>query len=208
MTNLKVEEQPQGPPEPKPYTFYETPLVSQKIFHFYISEAVGDADKYVELIHKIKTAAPTDVIYLYLNTPGGNLYTGIQIMSAMNNSDAHVITVLEGEVCSLGTMLFLCGDEFVVNDFSMFMIHNYSGGAGGKGHEIVAQVDASTVEFKKLFNKIYYPFLTREEIDRVIKGEDLWMGADEVRSRLDKMIKILEKTAREELKAEKAKAKN
>jgi len=85
----------------------------------------------------------------------------------------------------------------------MFMIHNYSGGTYGKGHEQVAQVEAQKKEFGKLAHSIYVPFLTEGELARVIDGADLWMGSDEVRTRLRKMIKIMEKEAKAQLKAEK-----
>ena len=188
--------------EIKPFTYYDTPL-NQKIHHFYISGGVEDPAKYIEMIHRIKTAGPNDIIYIYLNTPGGRIDTGIQIISAMTSSPAHIVTVLEGEVCSLGTLIFLSGDEFVVHDHCMFMIHNYSGGTYGKGHEQVAQLEAMTREFGKMAHDIYVPFLTEDELDRVIKGEDLWMGSDEVRIRLQKMVKVLEREAKAAVRAEK-----
>jgi ATP-dependent protease ClpP protease subunit len=202
MTN-KFEEETNETEPTKPFKYYESPT-GQRIHHFYISESVEEPAKYIDMIHRIKTAGPTDLVYIYLNTPGGYINTGIQIISAIKSSQAHVVTVLEGEVCSLGTLIFLSGDEFVVNDFCMFMIHNYSGGTYGKGHEQVAQLEAMTREWGKLAHDIYVPFLTEEELERVIKGEDLWMGSDEVRTRLQKMLKIMEREAKAQLKAEKA----
>ena len=196
------------PPEPKPFTYFEAPTQGPKTHHFYISEGVDEPGKYIEMIHRIKMANEGDVIYIYLNTPGGRVDTGIQIISAMKNSLAHIITVLEGEVCSLGTLIFLSGDEFIVHDHCMFMIHNYSGGAYGKGREIAAQVTATSQEFGKVARSIYSPFLTDDEITRVIQGEDLWMGSDEVRSRLNKMVKIMMKEHKAALKAEKDALKN
>lgn len=205
MTSLKSDDQPV--PEQKPFVYYELTQPGPKILHFYISEILAEPDKYIEMIHRIKTAGPTDVIYIYLNTPGGFLNTGIQIISAMNNSPAHIITVLEGEVCSLGTLIFLSGDEFMVNDHCMFMIHNYSSGPVGKGHELKAAVAALETEFTKMARSIYSPFLTDAEIDRVIQGEDIWMGSDEVRKRIDNMIKIMNREMRAEEKAARLRAK-
>jgi len=199
---LRNEEESTTENEPKLFTYYETPL-NQKLHHFYISEGVGEPAKYIEMIHRIKTAGPNDIVYIYLNTPGGRIDTGIQIINAMNSSPAHIITVLEGEVCSLGTIIFLSGDEYIVNDHCMFMIHNYSGGTYGKGHEVVAHVEATTKEFGKLAHSIYVPFLSEVELNRIVDGADLWMGSDEVRTRLRKMIKIMEKDAKAQAKAEK-----
>ena len=202
MTYKNEEEKDNENESPKPFAYYESPT-GQRVHHFYISEGVDEPAKYVDMIHRIKTAGPNDLIYIYLNTPGGRIDTGLQIISAMKSSPAHVVTVMEGEVCSLGTLIFLSGDEFIVHDHCMFMIHNYSGGTYGKGHEQVAQLEAMTREWGKLASDVYIPFLSEDELERVIQGQDLWMGSEEVRDRLQKMIKIMEKEAKDKEKAEK-----
>jgi len=183
----------------KPFMYFEA-AVQQKLHHFYISEVISEPSRYVEMIHKIKTAGPSDIIYLYLNTPGGRFDTGIQIIAAMNMSQAHVVTVLEGDCCSMGTALFLSGDEFVVHNHCTFMIHNYTGGVYGKGHEQVAALATATTEAAKFLRSIYIPFVNENEIEKIINGADLWMGSDEVRTRLTKMVKTLEKERKAEEK--------
>lgn len=193
MTHRNEEATPDT--EQKKFYFYEAPQ-TQQVLHYYISDVVEAPTKYTDMIHRIKTARSGDVVYIYLNTPGGRIDTGVQMISAMKASQAHIVTVLEGEVCSLGTLLFLSGDEFIVHDNCLFMIHNFSGGTYGKGHEQAAQLEATIKWFTKLAQETYKGFLTDDELERVIKGEDLWFGSDEVRSRLDKMIKFWEKEAK------------
>jgi len=171
--------------------FYEAPLAGKQ-YHFYISDSIGAPKDYVEMIQRIKAAGPHDVIYIYLNTPGGYISTGIQIISAMKMSQGHVVTVLEGEVCSLGTLLFLHGDEMVVNDHCLFMIHNHSGGAYGKGHEYLASATATARWYAELARDTYLGFMTEEEINRMLAGEDFWMTSSEVRERLQLFVKHLE----------------
>jgi len=201
------EDKPEENEKHKPFQYFKNEHQGPTSHHFYLSEEIGDPNTYIEMIHRIKSAREDDVIYIYLNTPGGRLDTGIQILTAMRNTAAHVVTVLEGEVCSMGTFIFLSGDEFVVNDFSMFMIHNFSTGTFGKGHEVGAYIESITIEFSKMARQVYAGFLTEEELDRVIKGEDFWMGADDVRKRLTRMIKLMQKKVKEEEKAEKAREK-
>lgn len=180
-------------------------VVTHKAHHIYFSEAIGDPVDYVDVIHRIKMAAAGDVIYMYLNLPGGRIDTGVQILNAMRASQAHIITVMEGEVCSLGTIIFLSGDEFVVHDHCLFMIHNFSGGVSGKGHEQMAQLEGITRWFTSICREVYLPFLTEKELDSVLKGDDLWFSSEDVRKRLNKMIKILKKEEAARLKAEKTK---
>jgi ATP-dependent protease ClpP protease subunit len=108
----------------------------------------------------------------------------------MNNSQARIVTVLDGMAYSLGTLIFLSGNEMVVNDNCMIMFHNFKGGLGGKGNELTSQLEATVKWFATLAKKIYIPFMSEEELARVLRGEDLWMQSSEIRRRLDKAIKV------------------
>ena len=153
--------------------------------HFYITGTIeNNVDKYIDLIHLLKTAEPHDKIYIYLNTPGGNLSTTIQICSAIGASAGEVITVIEGEVCSAGTFIFLAGDNYIVRPNCSFMIHNCSHGTFGKGREVRNQVDFTDRYFNELANSFYKDFLTDEEIQLVCDDSDFWMTSNDVLERL------------------------
>lgn len=170
--------------------FSQTITVS--FHHFYITGDIEDElDRYVEMFNILKISEEHDQIHIYLNTPGGSLATTIQIISAIEQSQAHVTTVIEGEVCSAGTLIFFAGHEYVVSDHCTMMIHNYSHGPRGKGGEVKAQVEYSEKYFKKLANCFYKDFLTEEEIEAVCNDRDIWMDSDEIMSRLDHKIEVM-----------------
>lgn len=176
------------PPPEKKVKYYKQ-VIPVTVHHFYITEEIKEVDYYLNMINAIRTAEQHDTIFIYLNTPGGNLYTAIQIIAAMKQSQATIITSLEGQVCSAGTLIFLSGDKSIVHDNSTFMIHNYSQFLGGKGNEINSQVKYNEGYFLKLAKAIYGKFLTDDEIKSVTEGKDFWMDSDEVASRLgDKLI--------------------
>lgn len=180
--------------QPLMYQQY-TATRQQNITHFYLSDGVDDPKYYTDLIHQIRTAQPQDIVYIHLNTPGGRLDTGIQIINAIADSAARIIGVLDSKAYSLGTLIFLACDEFVIHDNCLFMIHNYSGGMYGKGNEQQAELAATVKWFAKIADKYYYPFLSKEEIGRVLRGEDFWMDSDDVKKRLKQMVKIREDEA-------------
>lgn len=155
------------------------------IYHMYITGEIEEVDKYIDAINEIKLAEEHDTVFIYLNTQGGNLSTAIQIISAMQQSKANIVTVLEGEVSSAGTMIFLAGDQHIVNDNCSFMIHNYSHGPFGKGNEVAQRVKFTEEYFKQLANYFYKDFLTDDEIENVCEGKDIWLGSEEVRRRLN-----------------------
>jgi len=187
----------------KPYQHYEH-TISTTHTHFYLSKAIRGPSEYIDMIHRISNAQSTDVIFIHLNTPGGDLSTGVQIINAMQNSQAKIVTMLEGMVYSLGTLIFLSGDEMVVNDHCMMMCHNFRGGLAGPGHEIASQLEATVKWFSLLAKQIYIPFISEEELARIMKGEDLWMNSVDIRKRLDRMIKILKDQANPKVKKPRA----
>lgn len=187
---LKEHEEEEQDHKDLPYSFFQQKMTARNL-HYYISGPIEDPSKYTEMVHQIRTAGTNDVINIHLNTPGGLISTGVQLISAMRACQGHIVTHLEGEACSMGALLFLTADEMVVYDDSLLMFHNYSGGAWGKGHEITASVDASNRWYAKLANTVCVPFLTEDELERIFKGEDFWMLSDEVEERLKKMAKKL-----------------
>lgn len=159
-------------------------IIPVSIYDFYIVDEIKEPEKYLDLIHTLKSADQQDTVFIYLNTPGGNLYTTVQIMSAMISSKATVITCMEGQVCSAGTFIFLKGDTKIVNPNCTFMIHNYSQSTSGKGNEVVSQINYMGDYFNRLAVNIYNDFLTQGEINEVTKGRDLWMHSSDVVNRL------------------------
>lgn len=188
--------------EAKPYTHYEQ-VVSRRFQHYYLSSAIESPELYVDMIHKIQTSGPDEVIFIHLNTPGGHLDTGVQIINAMQSTQAHVTVSIEANCHSLGTLIFLAADEFIVHDNCLMMIHNFSGGVFGKGNEQHSQLEAQIKWFNTLAKRLYVPFLSKEEFDRVVKGEDIWLQSDDIRTRLEKMVKM--RTTKKEPKLKKVK---
>ena len=90
---------------------------------------------------------------------------------------------LTGTVASAGTIIALSCHDMEVEDFTSFMIHNYSTGTQGKGHEIVDYINFTEKDLKKTFTQIYSGFLTTHEINEIIKGKDMWLSSEDVRKR-------------------------
>jgi len=171
-----------------PFRRYESQGVARQV-SFYLSGEIAEPILYTDLLYTLRTAAKSDVILLHLNTPGGNFDTGLQIINNINASDAQVITILEARAYSMGAMIFLAGDELIVHDTCQLMFHNYSSALMGKGNEQQAQVLASGKWFEKVMRQVCKPFLSDEEVARILHGEDIWMDSDDIRRRLAHLSK-------------------
>lgn len=165
---------------------YERQSVVRQI-SYYLSGNILESHYYADLFYTLRTATQTDLIYLHLNTSGGDFDTGLQIINNMQASDATIITVLEARAYSMGAFIFLAGDQYVVHDNCQLLFHIYSGSFAGRGNEQQAEVLAVANWFEKFMNRTCQPFLSAAEIRDVLKGSDVWMDSDEIRRRLEKL---------------------
>ncbi len=165
---------------------YEQELPVRQV-SYYLCGDIQEPQYYSELFYTLRTANETDLIYLHLNSPGGDFNTGLQIMNNIRASSARVVTILEARAYSMAALIFLCGDELIVHDNCQLMFHIYSGSFAGKGNEQQAEVIAISSWFEKVMTRICTPFLSESEIGKILKGSDVWMDSDDIRHRLMRM---------------------
>ena len=152
----------------------------------YLTDVIEAPPLYNELCYKLDNASPAEEFFIYINTPGGILDAAIMTVNSIKNTAANTTARLSGTVASAGTIISLACKNVEVADHTAFMIHNYSGGLFGKGHELKAHQEFVDANLNKSFSSFYEGFLTPAEIKRVIDGKDYWMNKDEVLSRLDR----------------------
>lgn len=162
---------------------YEQQLPVRQVAYYLCGE-IQEPQYYTELFYTLRTASETDLVYLHLNSPGGDFNTGLQIVNNIMASSARVVTILEARAYSMAALIFLAGDELIVHDNCQLMFHVYSGIFSGKGNEHQAQVVAVSAWFEKVMSRLCTPFLSDAEIDKILKGADVWMDSDEIRHRL------------------------
>lgn len=154
------------------------------IYEFYLTGDIESADEYIQWFDIIRHAGENDVLKFYINSYGGDVFTAIQFMKVLRETQATVFMAAEGACMSAATMIFLCGHSFQIADHSAFMIHTYSGGMIGKGHEMHSQAQYERAWSVDLIKQVYKGFLTDAELQKVIDGQDLWMDAGQVIKRL------------------------
>ena len=169
------------------------------VHEFYLSGPIQDAEEYIEWFDVIRNAGSTDTIRIYINSPGGDLFTTLQFLRVMSETDATVVCSVEGACMSAATMIFLHGHTQEVTPHSLFMFHNYSAGTFGKGGEMYDQLQFERTWSENFMTEVYEDFLTPEEISSMMHNKDIWMGSDEVVNRLKAMAKKREALAKAEI---------
>jgi ATP-dependent protease ClpP protease subunit len=163
------------------------------IHEFYLSGNIESSEEYIEWFDIIRSAGQNDVIKIYINSYGGDLFTAIQFLRVLGDTQASIVVSVEGACMSAATIILMCGQQFEVSEHSMFMFHNYSSGVMGKGGEMFDQLQHERVWSEKLHRDIYGDFLTEKEITSILENKDIWMDGEEVIKRLKKKVKKLEK---------------
>lgn len=149
----------------------------------YLTEAISYPSEYNKSCLALESAVPGDNITIKINNGGGSIDSAFQFIDAMKRCKGHIKVEISGSACSAATVITMYAHELYVADFTSFMIHNYSTGMAGKGHELKSYQEHTDKELNSAFRTIYKGFLTDKEMTQVINGKDIWMGKDEVLSR-------------------------
>lgn len=152
--------------------------------HFYINDAIEDADDYVELIDALYQGQPNHTIYIHLNTPGGRLDVTMQIINAIRSSEATVVGIADGQVASAGSLILFSCPNIGVQPMSYVMLHDASEGSLGKVSENLRQAQFTSKLINKIAHSVYEPFFTKEEIDEILDGKDMWLSSEDVEERI------------------------
>lgn len=63
-------------------------------------------------------------INVHINSYGGEVAEGLAIYAALRRHKARVRTTCDGFACSIASVIFMAGDERLMSDASLLMIHN------------------------------------------------------------------------------------
>ena len=83
-----------------------------------------------------------DRITLCINSPGGSVFDGIAIYNALRRHPAHVLVVVEGIAASIASVIVCAGDEVVMPENAMLMLHEPSAVVSGTADDLLSMAAA------------------------------------------------------------------
>jgi len=120
-------------------------------------------------------------INLYVNSPGGVIYSGLGVYDTMQYVNAPVATICVGLAASMGSVLLAAGEDGrrACLPNSRVMIHQPMGGAEGQASDIEIQAQEIMWLKKRLYEIL--AFHTDQDIDQIEEDADrnYWMSAEE-----------------------------
>ena len=105
---------------------------------FFSTEASVSSYSLVKQLEELNEAKTINV---HLNSYGGEVAEGLAIYNALKNHKAKVKTFVDGFACSIASVVFMAGDERIVNKSSLLMIHNAWTFAEGNAEALRKQAD-------------------------------------------------------------------
>jgi ATP-dependent Clp protease protease subunit len=98
---------------------------------------------------------PDKDIYLYINSPGGVITSGMAIYDTMNYVKPDIVTICIGQAASMGAFLLSCGSKGkrYALPHARIMVHQPLGGAQGQATDIEIQAK-EILRMKKELNEI------------------------------------------------------
>lgn len=122
-----------------------------------------------------------DEISVHINSYGGEVAEGLAIHNSLKNHPAKVRTICDGFACSAASVVFMAGDERVMNSASLLMVHNAWSSASGNAKELRKAADdletissASAETYRAKVN------LSEEELTALLDNETWITPADAV----------------------------
>lgn len=85
--------------------------------------------------------ADIEEISVYINSYGGEVAESLAIYNALKRHKAKITTVVDGFACSGASVIFAAGDERIMNDTSLIMIHNAWNRAAGDANDLRKKAD-------------------------------------------------------------------
>jgi ATP-dependent Clp protease protease subunit len=122
-------------------------------------------------------------VQIYINSPGGEVYSGLGIYDTMQYVAMDVATICTGVAASMAAVLLCAGThgKRTALRHARIMIHQPLGGIGGKASEI----EISVKEIRKIKEELYeiiaqHSGKSQEQVERD-SDRDYWMRADEAK---------------------------
>lgn len=173
-----------------------------------IDAAIEDVAQFSTAIQVLDMAKEDDEVEIHLQSPGGNVDACGAFLHALRKCRAPIHMVASGGVHSAGTHILLEADSFELAEGFNSLIHNGSSGSYGNTNEYHAKSDFDKKFIFEHYQGIYEGFLTDEEFKGMMRGDNIWLNAQQWHERaIGRMEYFKAKTEKMKAKPRKTKAK-
>lgn len=129
------------------------------------------------LSKQLQELEDVDQINVYINSYGGEVAEGLAIYNSLKRHKASITTIADGFACSVASVIFAAGDERIIYDTSLLMIHNAWNYARGNAKELRKQADdLETINSLAVNAYMKVVNITEEELN-VLMDDESWINS-------------------------------
>jgi ATP-dependent protease ClpP protease subunit len=93
-------------------------------------------------LDELKALGPVAELTVRINSPGGSVFDGVAIYNALKRHDAAITVWVDGIAASIASMIAMAGDEVVMPENAMLVLHDPSGLVAGTAADMRAMAEA------------------------------------------------------------------
>lgn len=95
-----------------------------RIYGDIIDDSMENGVSPLQIAYELEQLGEVDEIDVHISSYGGSVSAGLSIYNQLKNHPAKIITHADGICASVASVIFLAGDERLVNETSLLMIHS------------------------------------------------------------------------------------
>lgn len=128
--------------------------------------------------------ASTDAgtVDVHINSFGGDVSEGLAIYNTLINSGKHIRTFCDGFACSVASLIFMAGEERIMNELSLLMIHNPWTRTTGNADDMKKQAEVLEQISGILMTAYEKTGLPSNEIKSMMDAET-WLDANDAKEK-------------------------
>ena len=136
----------------------------------------SDVSSYL-LSRQLAELVDVSTIYVHINSYGGEIAEGLAIYNALKRHKAKIVTTCDGFACSISSVIFMAGDDRIMCDASLLMIHNPWTLAAGNAEELRKTAgDLDVMATASIAAYMACVNITEEEVVALMDAET-WIGS-------------------------------
>jgi ATP-dependent Clp endopeptidase proteolytic subunit ClpP len=93
-------------------------------------------------LDELKALGPVAELTVRINSPGGSVFDGVAIYNALKRQDATITVWIDGIAASIASMIAMAGDEVVMPENAMLVLHDPSGLVMGTASDMRGMAEA------------------------------------------------------------------
>jgi len=154
---------------------------SDKLTHIYFTSEINDksVEEFLNKINKAKISVDPKPIIIHISSPGGELISGLRLLGIFSDTKVPICTIVDNFSASAATLISICSPYRLVTDYSLTLIHQYSGTFKGKRDHFLNSIKIDEETAYSELIKIYLKktkFKKKELLD--LLKHDLWLDAN------------------------------